>query len=102
MKREIFTAEVSSAQAQILHRVLALMEELNELALSAPDGTVFDACESAVVEKGRDLSKQFLSEAVAHRIASAEKKGHRSVPAGAAGPKRTAVPSPVNSSAPSA
>jgi hypothetical protein len=102
MKRETFTAEVTSAQAQILHQVLALMEELNDLALSAPDGTVFDACESAVVEKGRDLSKRILSDAVARRVESAEKKGHRSASVGAAGPKRTAVPSPANSSVPSA
>jgi hypothetical protein len=75
MKRETFTAEVTSAQAQILHQVLALTEELNQLADTAPDGTVFAACESAVVAKGRELNRQLLSDAVARRIESAEKKG---------------------------
>jgi hypothetical protein len=102
MKREVFTAEVTSSQAQILHRVLALMEELNDLALSAPDGTVFDTCELAVVEKGRDLSKRLLSEAVARRVEAAEKKGRHSASVSAVGPKKTAAPSPANSSAPSA
>jgi hypothetical protein len=68
---------------------LALAEEMEQLALTAPDGTVFDACEAAVIEKGRDLQSQMLGEAVARRIEAAEKKGRRSASARAGGRRRT-------------
>ena len=54
MTRTLFTAEVTEAQAALLRRVPALSEELDQLALAAPGGTVFDACEAAVVRGGRD------------------------------------------------
>jgi hypothetical protein len=97
MKREIFTAEVTSAQAQILHRVLALMEELNHLADTAPDGCVFDTCEASVLCGGRQVQQQLLQQAVQRRIESAEKKGRRSACASADGPKKTAVRRRVDS-----
>ena len=75
-----------------LRRTLALAEELHQLALSAPDGTVFDACETAVVSDGRDLQKQMLQEAVARRIEAAEKKGRRSASAAVDGRKKTVGP----------
>ena len=52
--------------------------------LSAPDGKVFDACEEAVIAKGRKFQAQVLGEAVGRRIDAAEKKGRRSasVPVG--------------------
>ena len=96
------TIEIPASSEALVRRLLALVEELNELAASAPDGTVFDACESAVVEKGRDLSKQLLSEAAARRVESAEKKGRRSASVPAVGPRRTVEPKPANSSVPSA
>ena len=82
--------EVDAQHEAILRRALALAEEMEQLALTAPDGTVFDACETAVVEKGRDLQRQVLAEAVARRIEAAEKKGRRSAPAAAAGRSKTA------------
>jgi hypothetical protein len=97
MNRTTFTAEVTDSQAQLLRRVLALSEELEQLALTAPDGTVFDACETAVVERGRDLQTQMLTEAVTRRVEAAEKKGRRSGGVSAAGSRRTAAPSPANS-----
>jgi hypothetical protein len=51
---------------------------MEQLALTAPDGTVFDACEEAVVDKGRKLQGQMLGEAVARRIETAEKRGRPS------------------------
>jgi hypothetical protein len=97
MPRTTFTAEVTESQAALLLRVLALSEELDDLALNAPDGTVFDACESAVLSGGRDLQRQLLQEAVARRVEAAEKKGRRSGNALAGGPKRIAAPRPGNS-----
>ena len=77
--------EVDARHEATVRRVLALAEEVEQLALTAPDGTVFDACEEAVVHKGRDLQTQMLSEAVARRVEAAEKKGRRCAAAPAAG-----------------
>jgi hypothetical protein len=82
--------EVDAKHEALVRRALAMAEEMEQLALSAPEGAVFDACEEAVIEKGRDLQGQMLGEAVARRIEAAEKKGHRSVCAPAGGKKRTA------------
>jgi hypothetical protein len=96
------TIEIPAASEVLVRRLLALHDELRALALSAPDGTVLDTCEQAVVEKGRDLCKEVLAEAVAGRIAAAEKKGRRSAPASAVGPRRTAGRGPASMSRPSA
>ena len=77
--------EVDAQHEAIVRRALALAEEMEQLALTAPDGTVFDACEQAVVHQGRELQTQFLNEAVARRIEAAEKKGRRCDNAPAAG-----------------
>jgi hypothetical protein len=67
--------EVDARHESILRRTLAVVEEMEQLALAAPDGTVFDVCEGAVLDKGRDLQRQILSDAVARRIEAAEKRG---------------------------
>jgi hypothetical protein len=97
MTRTTFTADMSESQAALLRRVLALSEELDDLALNAPDGAVFDACENAVLTGGRDLQRQLLQEAAARRVEAAEKKGRRSAPVSAVGPRRIAAPRPANS-----
>ncbi len=89
--------EVPIEHEALVRRTLALAEELHQLALSAPDGTVFDACESAVVSGGRDLQQRLLTEAVARRIESAEKRGRRCDSVPAVGPKRIAGPRRANS-----
>lgn len=86
------TIEVPASREAEIRRFLALLEELENLADTAPDGTVLDACESVVVEKGRDINKQILAGAVARRVAAAEKRGHLSVSANVVAPKKTAVP----------
>ena len=90
------TIEIPAASEALVRQLLALHEELQALALSAADGTVLDACEAAVVPKGRELTKHLLADAVARRIAMAEKKGRRSGPAPADGPKRIADRPPVS------
>ena len=88
------TIEVDARHEGIVRRALALAQEMEQLALTAPDGEVFDACEQAVVLGGRDLQARLLTEAVARRIEAAEKRGRRSAPANAAaGRSRTAGPS---------
>jgi len=83
------TIEVDPKHEAIVRRALAMAEEMEQLALTAPDGAVFDACEHAVVEKGRKLQGQVLGEAVARRIETAEKRGRRSASARADARKKT-------------
>jgi hypothetical protein len=80
-----------------MRRALAMLEEMEQLALTAPDGRVFDACEQAVIEKGRKLQADTLGEAVARRIEAAEKKGRRSASARAGAKKKTVAPNHANS-----
>ena len=90
------TIEVDAKHEAIVRRALAMAEEMEQLALSAPDGTVFDACEEAVIEKGRRFQGQVLGEAVARRIEAAEKKGRRSASAGVDAKRKTAAPKSAN------
>jgi hypothetical protein len=84
------TIECAAQHEALVRRALAMAEEMEQLALTAPDGEVFDACENAVIEKGRNLQAHVLGEAVARRIEAAEKKGRRSASAPVAGRKKTA------------
>lgn len=80
-----------------VRRALAMFEEMEQLALTAPDGQVFDACEEAVIEKGRKLQADTLGEAVARRVEAIEKKGRRSGCARAVAKKKTEDPKRGNS-----
>jgi len=84
--------EIPTASEAMVRRLLAYHEELQALALTAPDGTVLDACETAVIKQGRDLDQQMLADAVARRIESAEKKGPRFESVRAVGPRKIAGP----------
>ncbi len=84
--------EIEAKHEAVLLRALAMAEEMESLALSAPDGKVFDACEEAVIEKGRKFQAQLLSEAVGRRIDAAEKKGRRSAFVAVGEKKKTADP----------
>ena len=87
--------EVEAQHESIVRQALALAEEMEQLALTAPDGAVVAACETAVIEKGRRFQRRVLSDAVARRIEAAEKKGRRSAAAPADASRRTAGPSSV-------
>jgi len=82
------TIELDCRHESIVRRALAMAEEMEQLALTAPQGEVFDTCEGAVVDKGRQFQSHVLGEAVARRIEAAEKKGRRSVSACADGRKK--------------
>ena len=92
MTRKPVTLELTEAQEQLLRRVLGLVEELDHLADTAPDGTVLDACEAAVLTGGRDVQRQLLQQAVQRRADAAEKKGRRCASAPVAAGRRTAGP----------
>jgi hypothetical protein len=72
------TIECDARFEKGMRRTLAMLEEMEQLALTAPDGQVFDLCEEAIVERGRKLQAEMLSQAVHRRIEAAEKKGRRS------------------------
>lgn len=91
MRTTVFI-EVDAKHEAIVRRALAMAEEMEQLALTAPEGAVFDACEQAVIEKGRTLQGQMLGEAVARRIEVVEKKGRRSASVSADARRRTAGP----------
>jgi hypothetical protein len=86
------TIEVDAKHEAVVRRALAMAEEMEQLALSAPDGEVFDACEEAVIEKGRSFQAHLLGQAVTRRIEAAEKKGRRSACASADAKRKTADP----------
>ena len=46
---------------------------MKDLAITAPDGSVLDACEEAVLEKGREHQRRALQKAVQNRLDAAEK-----------------------------
>ena len=91
------TIEVDHKYECVLRRALAMAEEMEQLALTAPDGSVFDACGDAVVEKGRKFQASVLSGAVARRIETAEKKGRRSASVPVDAKRKIAAPKNVNS-----
>jgi hypothetical protein len=78
----------------LVRRALLLAEEMEQLALVAPDGHVVDVCEQAILEKGRKFQADALGDAVARRIEAAEKKGSPTAceSASADARERTAAP----------
>jgi hypothetical protein len=89
--------EVDSRYEVIVRRAMAMAEEMEQLALTAADGRVVHECETAVIEKGRQLQSQLLSEAVARRIEAAEKKGLRFGPVRVDTKRKTKAPKNANS-----
>ena len=54
-------------------RAIAFVAEMRQLGLTAPHGSVIDACEALCLSKGRDLLRDTLSGAVQARVSDAEK-----------------------------
>jgi hypothetical protein len=96
--RPTISVEIPAESEALVRQFLALHEEMQALALSAPDGAVLDACEAAVLRRGQELHARLLTDAVARRIETAEKRGPRSVPARVVGSRRIAAGRPANSS----
>jgi hypothetical protein len=64
----------TEAERQAYERAIAFVAEIHALGLSAPDGSVLDACEALTLSKGRDLLRQTLTGAAQARIDDIEKK----------------------------
>lgn len=86
------TMEFDARFEPIVRRALAMAEEMEQLALVAPDGKVVEVCETAVLEKGRQLEAITLEEAMARRVEAVEKKGRRSATARVAARRKIADP----------
>lgn len=71
----------TEAERLSLECAFAFVSEMHQLAQSAPDGQVLQACESQALDKGRALIRSSLQQAVQARIAAAEAKGGRLAPA---------------------
>ena len=77
MSRKTITREVEPEFEDLLRRYAAFLEEMKDLAATAPHGSVLEVCEDAVVERGREHQRRLLERAVAGRVEAAEKKGRR-------------------------
>jgi hypothetical protein len=77
MSRKTITREIDTEHEDLLRQYAGFLDEMKELAVTAPDGSVFEACEGAVIERGREHQRRLLEHAVQARLDSAEKKGRR-------------------------
>jgi hypothetical protein len=77
MSRKTVTLEIDPGHEDLLRQYAAFLEEMNDLAAAAPDGSVFDVGEEAVIERGREQQRRVLERAVQARLDDAEKKGRR-------------------------
>ena len=68
----------TDAERKTIERAIAFVAEMHDLALTAPSGHVLDQCEQQATDRGRDLLRSTLEQAVQARIDAAEvKKGRR-------------------------
>lgn len=68
-------------QEALLRQYHAYLTELEQLADTAPDGTVLDALEDCAVERGRAVLRASLQAAAQRRLDTAEKKARSCAPA---------------------
>jgi hypothetical protein len=73
MPVESFEYRSESERAAML-QAIAFVAQMNDLALSAPKGSIFDRCEEQALESGRHLLRTTLQQAVQARIDQAEEK----------------------------
>ena len=79
------------AERLSIETAIAFVAEMRQLALSAPNGQVLSLCEGQALDKGRDLLRCTLRDAVQARIDSAEQKGGSPAPARARAQARSAT-----------
>jgi hypothetical protein len=85
------TIEVPAGFEGTVERFVAFLQEMQQIALQAPDGQVVDDCEGVVLASGREVQQRALAEALQRRVEVVEKKGRRSGSAAAGEPRRTAA-----------
>ncbi len=77
MARKVITLEIDAEDEELVRGYAEFVGEMKDLASTAPDGSVLDVCEEAVIEKGRQHQRRLLQHATQARLDAAEKKGRR-------------------------
>lgn len=77
MARKVITLEIEDEDEDLIRGYAEFVGEMKDLALRAPDGSVLDVCEEAVIERGREHQRRLLRRAAQARLDAAEKKGRR-------------------------
>jgi hypothetical protein len=77
MARKVITLEIDAEDEGLIRGYASFVGEMKDLAATAPDGSVLDACEEAVIEQGREHQRRLLRQAAQARVDAAEKKGLR-------------------------
>ena len=67
----------TDAERKTIELAIAFVPEVHDLALAAPSGHVLDQCEQQATDRGRDLLRSTLEQAVPARIDAAEVKTGR-------------------------
>ncbi len=75
MARKVITLEVDAEDENLIRGYASFVGEMKDLAATAPDGSVLDRCEDAVVERGREQQRRLLEHATQARLDATEKKG---------------------------
>lgn len=88
----------SPLQRQIVQMALDLAAQLEHEAQQAPPGSVLDACEGLLLDRGRQFLRDSLAAALQGQVDQAEKRGARPAPAPAGRPAATRGPAPASSS----
>jgi hypothetical protein len=68
-------------QRLIVERALALAQELEAAADSAPAGQIIDRCESLLLGNGREFLRRALEDTLQAQVDALEKKGRPAGPA---------------------
>lgn len=77
MARKFITLEIDAEDEGLIRGYADLVGEMKDLAATAPEGSVLEACEDAVIAKGREQQRRLLEHAVRARVEAAEEKGRR-------------------------
>jgi len=77
MSRKTITLDIDPAHENLLRQYACFLEEMTDLAATAPEGSVLEVCEDAVIERGREHQRRLLEHAVQTRLDTVEKKGRR-------------------------
>lgn len=84
-------------QQQILQMAQELAANLEHAADNAPTGSVLDACESLLLDQGRQFLRDSLAATLQNQADNLQKKGAPPVPVLAATPVATKARLPANS-----
>lgn len=87
----------SPLQQQILQMAQDLATQLELTAQQAPPGSIVDACESLLLDRGRQFLRDSLAATLQQQIDQSEKKGVAPAPVLADRPAATRAQAPASS-----